>query len=842
MRLSNLLHLYRIRLRKRLVQELLALTGIAVGVALVFAALVANASLEGSVSHLTRGVTGDMPWQVVARGAQGIDARMVDAIRRQPAVRHAASVVEARAVLRGPQGERAVVLFGGDRALARHGGPLLRSFSEAELEDRLALALPAPIAADLGVRFGSKVTIVTSRGAVSTTVGAQLHEGDIGELVRSPVAIAPLPYAQRLAAMRGRVSRILVAPQPGRDAEAVAALRRIAGDGANVLPSDADVDLFAQAALPTRQSTALFSFLAAAVGLLFAMSAVLLTVPQRRRFIIDMRFAGHPPATVAQVVLTDGLALGVAASALGLVIGDQLSRHLFDDVPGYLSFAWPLGDQRVVTWPIVAVSVAAGVLAGCVAVVAPLREVLTRDLATVGAPTAPTSRARRLSWAAVGGGTCLAGTVAILLLAPEAAVLGIALLTASLLLLLPSALGLAVGVLSWFGQWVRSPSPAIAIMELRSRAARTRTLALAATGAAAVFGSVAIGGAHRDLLDGLTASASDIDRNADLWASFPGAPNAFATTPIALSPATVDAVERVPGVEEVRWYRGAFLDVAGRRVWVLAPPAGAPQPMPVSQLGDTPVEPVERALRVGGAIVLSRQLAEDLDVDAGETVRLASPRPLELTVAAVSTNLGWPPGAMVLNGEDFARGWRSSWPTALHIDVAPGASMAAVKAGVRQALGSAMPLTLETTAERERRHHESARQGLSRLTEIKLLVLVAAILAMAAAMGGVLWQRRVILAGLKVDGFTEAELWRAILLEISLLLGVACVTGAAFGFLGQVLLGRALRTVTGFPVFYEPAVPAAIVVLALVGAITAGMLAVAGFLAVRVKPAPEVTV
>ena len=57
---------------------------------------------------------------------------------------------------------------------------------------------------------------------------------------------------------------------------------------------------------------------------------------------------------------------------------------------------------------------------------------------------------------------------------------------------------------------------------------------------------------------------------------------------------------------------------------------------------------------------------------------------------------------------------------------------------------------VETTGERERRHYELAAQGLSRLTQIRLLVLIAAVLAVAGAMGSMIWQRRDLIAFMKV--------------------------------------------------------------------------------------------
>ena len=46
---------------------------------------------------------------------------------------------------------------------------------------------------------------------------------------------------------------------------------------------------------------------------------MLLTVPQRRRLIADLRRDGYPPRTVIAVMMFDAAVLGVLASLLGLL-------------------------------------------------------------------------------------------------------------------------------------------------------------------------------------------------------------------------------------------------------------------------------------------------------------------------------------------------------------------------------------------------------------------------------------------------------------------------------------------------------------------------------------------
>jgi putative ABC transport system permease protein len=302
--------------------------------------------------------------------------------------------------------------------------------------------------------------------------------------------------------------------------------------------------------------------------------------------------------------------------------------------------------------------------------------------------------------------------------------------------------------------------------------------------------------------------------------------------------------DRIRGLDHVRRvgvYRGSLLDVGDHRAWVIAPPASAPRPVPSSQMREGDPAVAAASLRRGGSVVISESIADALDTRVGAVVRLPSPRPTELRVAAVSTNLGWSPGAIVLNADDYARAWGDEAASALHVRTEPGVAPAAVKREIEQALGAGTPLRVETVEERRDRHYAASRDGLSRLTQIALLVLIAAALAMATAMGGLIWQRRPTIAALKVHGYPESELWRALLLESGLLLGTGCSIGALFGLYGQVLLSRALETITGFPVVYSAATPTAAAVLALVTAVAVAMLALPGWLAVRVRPAPGVS-
>jgi putative ABC transport system permease protein len=839
----EILYIYRARLRARLVlvQELLAILGIAVGVALLFASQVASTSLDGSIRQLSSGIVGRASLQLLARDPHGFDERLLGKVRGLPGVSATEPVLEARATVIGPHGRRTVELIASDPRYANLGGALLQRFTAAQLGTLRVIALPAPVAQAIGVDSLQTVGLELGARRLTALMGAKLDAGDIGALVRSPVAIAPLAYAQEASGLRGRLSRILVRAQPGHEREVRTELDALAaGQPLNVEPADIDAQLFAAAAAPANQSEELFSAISALVGFMFAFNAMLVTAHLRRSLVETLRRRGATRTMTVQVLLFDALVLGVLGTLLGLALGEALSMLVFGADPGYLAFAFAVGEQRIVAWQSVALAAAAGLLAACIGVLVPLRDVLTRRLRTASSqdPGAPRRRGRRkrrrgVPRPAVGAGL-LAITTAILLAHPQSAILGCVTLVVALLFLLPVTFDAMLAGFAALQRPLYAASTRIALIELRAPHNRMRSLAIAATGAVAVFGSVAIEGARSNLLRGLDASARAIDSNAAVWVSPQGAANTFTTIPFEGTEART--LSRLPGVSAVGVYRGGFLDWGDRRVWVLAPPSTAAQPIPAGQLVQGEPGSATTAIRRGGWAVLSRALAAAHQLRIGERFTLPSPHPTVLRVAALSTNLAWPSGAVIVNGGQYAHAWGSADVSAYQVQIQPDVSPAAVSARIQRVLGANTALVAETAAQRMRANYATTRQSLSRLSQIGKLVLIAAVLAMAGAMGSMIWQRRPQLAYIKRQGYKRGVLWRALLCESALLLSAGCSLGAGFGIYGQLLLSHALASVTGFPIIFSIGGVTALTSFALVSAAAVVILALPGYLAVRVRP------
>jgi putative ABC transport system permease protein len=833
-RVPNLLYFYRRRLRARLVQELIALVGIAVGVALLFAVQISNTSLNESIVQLTTGLLGKAQVQLAARDPHGFSERAVATVERNAAVRAAAPVLIAQANAVGPRGQRSVMLIGADARLARMGGDLLSSFASNRLVGLHAAVLPEATAKAIGGQFGKDITLELGGQAVRVPVGAIVDHNDVGPLAEAPAIVLPLRYAQQLTDMRGRISRLFVNARQGHERDVEALLHRIAADRLDVAPPNYDSRLFSQAAIPNDQSTSLFAAISTLVGFLFAFNAMLLMARERRNVIAELRMSGFGSVTVAQVLLLDALVLGLLASAAGVALGDQLSRHFFQPAPGYLTLAFPVGTARVVHLQTIAIALAAGVLAVLLATLSPLATLLSdRAIDAVDDGQLGQRDQGRLMhshWLIAAGVGCIAAATAILIGWPGAAMLGIVLLTASMLLTMPALLRGALRIGDRARRRITSVVPVIAIGEIQSSG--SRSVGLAALAAIAVFGSTAIEAAHHDLQHGLNIDARELSAGAAVWVSPTGASNTLATTPFR--PTALIPLIGSPDVASVQVYRGGFLNFEGRRVWVMAPPRTSSQPIPPSEIVTGGVGPTTARFRAGGWAVLSEALAKALGVRIGESFRLAAPHPTTFRLAGVTTNLGWTPGTVIVNADDYRRSWGSVDASALLVDFRRGISPLAGKGLVEHLLGPSSGLTVETAHQRELRHQATAREGLARLTQIATLVLIAAAFAMAAAMGGMIWQRRRRLADLKLAGIDNRRLWKAVLLESAILLGIGCSVGAIYGLYGQQLLDRWLRTATGFPVVDSIGVPVALTSFALVTAVALAIAMLPGYLAARV--------
>lgn len=805
--IRTLLHFYRRHLRVQPLRELMAVIGVAAGVALLFAVQIANSSITGSFEEIVHGVAGRATLEVAARSPEGFDERIDEQVASTPGVRAAAPILSQQVVVIGPKGSRALTLVGVDERLTMLGGKLISQFERlAEASRRGLIVVTQSTAQTIGATPGSTVALKIGERTEHVALDAIVPGDQLGTLAESPIAAASLPVAQILAKLASRVTRILVQPAAGHEAQARQALTRRFGATLNVRPVDTEGWLLSDAAKPEAQLTALFSAISLVVGVILAYNALLLASGERRAFIAYLVQLGAPDKVIVASLAFDALILGIAGSLIGLLAGDAISLLAYRAPPGYLAAAFPIGGQRTLSPQTILISFAAGIFAAFAAAALPAIGLLRSSAAAE-----PESRALLLlrqprfsdSIVFVCGGFLVCVSVGASLLWPAVIVVSLVTFAAGLVLCLPMTVIYTLSVARRAARRSSDPSARLASGELQT--SHTRSIALVATGMIAVFLMVTIGGAVTDVQRAVRAGAEQTGSNADLWIRPGGAENIYATQPFAYAN-TQRALQHLQIVRAVVAYRQSFLDLPDRRMWVIGVPPQVSSPIAESQLVNGPLASAARHLREGGWAVISQTIASQRQLRLGDRFTLPTPSgSSSFRLAATISNYGWLPGTVLLNADDYSKLWHTTRASQLAVTLMPGVPIAQGRLAVQHALPSGSALTVQTADERQSQVSTVLGSTLSRLNQTSAVVLVAAIATVIAMMISAVWQRRGRLDALISIGMSFSQLVRLVLYESGCVLLCGCVIGMASGILGQYLVESWLRHSTGSPIVFAAA-------------------------------------
>lgn len=791
MKPREILHLYQGWVRFRCTRELMAIGGVAIGVALVFSTITANLSIAGSANRIIHSLAGSAQLQVTARRPQGVLERQIMA----PGIAETANILEYPVTIcNGHRIASTQIVGGGAGVIALN--PMI-----ANIPPSSGLILPSNLASSLHVREGSIVTIDARGRQIRQIVGEVLGWETIGSLADSHLAFGSLNYAQRLLGLPGRVSMILIKTVSGKTRLAERELRRMIEPGMEVTNTTIATRLLNQALRPQDQSTLFFALLGTLVGVLLIVTTTMLTLADRRSDITQLRLMGFPTSKLVQIVLSQGVILGGAGSLLGIAIGWWLAVDVFRSNPEYLASAFSLGTGTIISIPLIIGLWWAGVIVTCACV----------GWALVDRPSVVISLTLRHRLLAAAG-VLLIMSLAFVRSAPLLAAL---VLTLALFGSVPAWVNLVMRIAGRPVVWLKWMTRAAGTI----RASPVRSVGLAATAAIGVFGATVAQGSHADLLRGLETGYAHYVQSADLWVASPGdslATNSFPNVDIS-------RLRHVSGVTAARAYYGGWVDMAGRRVWLIS--RSGRNMVPIGEIVHGR-QSAEQRLGSGGWVALSGQLAEEMDARIGSVVTIPTPSgPKQYRLAATTTNLGWSSGVLFLPAVDYVRYWPDAEPSAIEINGYPNLTV------LQRLVGSG--LTVQTSVQRARTADALPRQGLERLSQIAWLLIISATFAVALALGASLWQRRGEFASQRLQSFTSTQLQKILVCEALLIVGSGAVLGAVAGIYGHFAADQYLHDSTGYPIAWTLGVFPVIGIVCLVAAATVLILVVPGRIATR---------
>lgn len=792
------------RLTSRPLRTALSVTAVAAGVAFVFAIQVINLSPEASFRELERAVGGEVDLYMVARTQDGVPVDVFKRIASLPEVAAAAPMSQQLVRISSSGGSSRVGLIGVDRRLRAFHPPAAGTELTGDGdESAIGVYLPPHVAKELNVGVGDRVS-VRYGARVRETLVAGVVEGDAAKALRNvSVALAPLGLAQSLTGTDGRITRVLLKLRDGPAARAEAALATAGGGLMNVTRKGSDAKLFASVSMIERQLASLFAMLTLLIGALLVYNVAALNAFDHRRDVSVLRLAGASRRVILLHAAAESCVVGLAGSILGVVLGRLLLNLLAGHGPTYLAPAFLINTGVVVPIGMVLVSLAAGTLAAVVGASVPTAmQLRTRRLTATETETAApttTSRARMLTvrtavplMIVAAGATMSAAT-------SSNSSAGTAVMMVGGGMLVPS---IVRGALSLSRKIMPRPAGAMQLGISELHALPGRATALATICAMCIGAVVLIGGTTTNFTRGMATLAGQMFDVAELWISVNGNENSIGTE--GFDAGELSRLRAVPGVRDLRPYRLTFVDFHEKRLLVIGYAPGV-----VRRLhGEEFVRGDRRAVSLGlpryGDVAISDALARSEGLRLGQRFSMPTPTGIrQVRYAATITNYGWQPGAITMGWRTFTRAWGNDEASVLGVQVEPGARVAAVRTRLRDSLGLGSPFRVETVPEGKARGDHGVQEGMARIKQARVAILIGTVLAITSALLAAVAQRRRRLASLRAIGMSPTQTFISILAETSFVLLIGAAVGIALGFAGQVLVVMTF-TSAGYPVEFAP--------------------------------------
>jgi putative ABC transport system permease protein len=685
-------------------QLVLALMGLALGVATITAVDIATAS-SGTAFRLSMDAVNGTATHQITGGPAGIDERLYVSMRMSGREIEFAPVVEGYVVVGG----QTLQLIGIDPVIDTRvrgsGSGADRVLGDGNVDAEVRRWFTEPGTVIMTARTAANLGI-SSDTPFELRVGGQVHQArllaaieDEENVGSDTLILTDIAQAQEWLGLIGRLSRIdLRVPEGARGEKAVEALRAELPPGVELYPAERRTQQSLDMTTAFMTNLRAMSLLALLVSVFLIYSAVSFAVIQRRRTFGVLRALGATPGELLRIVLAEAAVLGAIGAGLGLLIGTFIGRKLIALVSRTINdLYFVVAVNEVVIPPqTILKAVLAGWGVSLIAAALPAWEV-TGSAPQLGLRRSVIERrtVRAAAWlvavsaafAVVAGlivwfsdRSLLAGFVALFLLLVSVAALTPAVLR-----------GLARVAASTLGR--SSAIARLAFGEVAGSLSRT-AVAVAALGlaVAAMLGvSIMVESFRTSLRDWLERTL-----RADVYVTAPGP--GFGRYERRLEPEVIEKLLSTPGIAR---------HSESRRV-IVESPSG---PIPIDALNLTPegyrgLQLVEGdAERVPqlferGAVIVSEPLAWRLKLSAGGTLTLSTDHgPREFPIAAVYREYGNDRGNVLMSRNTYRELWNDDSITALGLYLQPGVSPEETVAALRSATSQDQALLIRSNAE-----------------------------------------------------------------------------------------------------------------------------------------------
>lgn len=338
---TALFRLGRRYVSRRLFQSVLFVVGVALGVGMVIAIDIANASSSRAFDLSAQSISGKATHQIIG-SVTGLPTALYRQVRFELNIEAAAPIVEQ--YVRGINvGDQPLRLLGVDpfaeppfrdylTAVSVQGADEAGGAANSTTSDAINAFIAEPgtglVSAALASRFG-----LQTGDSLSIRTGDQQTTVRIVGLLQAPdpasaqainnLLLTDIATAQEITGMRGRISRIdLILPAD----YAVEQIEGILPAGVQLTTPNAENSAINQMTAAFNLNLQALSLLALVVGVFLIYNTVTFSVIQRRPMIGVLRALGATRAQIFTLVLGEALLLGVIGTVIGLALGIIMGR------------------------------------------------------------------------------------------------------------------------------------------------------------------------------------------------------------------------------------------------------------------------------------------------------------------------------------------------------------------------------------------------------------------------------------------------------------------------------------------------------------------------------------
>jgi putative ABC transport system permease protein len=773
-------------------QLLLAIVGVALGVAMVVSIDLAAESTHSAFALSMQAMTGRYTHHITG-GPAGLPESFFTRLRVTEGLRKSAPAIEGYVTVNGSTLRLAGFDAFSERNLrsrfvkAARGNQAIRLLTEPD-----TVMVSALTGQRLGVRPGEALEASINGKPHKLTVVAYVEGDEAPDPALEGLVLADIATVQELLGRVGMLDRIdlILDEDTKREAE----LRKL-------LPPGAELESAAGRNSATQNMTAAFelnlramSLLALLVGTFLIYNTMAFSVLQRRELLATLRILGATRVQLLREILIEAAVLGWVGGVLGLAFGilaAQALLHLVTRTINDLYFVLTV-TEFMLDPMILLRGMCLGVAAAVLAALGPALEAAWASPLASRARSGVENTARRgLPWLAAGG--MLAMAIALGLLQSSGAglipaIAGVFLLLLGYGLLTPLLL---LGFAALTVRLARLGNAWLVRLAVRGVAASVSRAGLAIA-ALTIAVAVSVGvGTMIESFRGTIAQWLDQILQADIYIATP-------STAARFSPPLPDGLQeklgRIAGVDKTGTGRRIIISTALGESELLAldPPY---LDTPGFRFKQADGKALWRTFPHMEAVFVSEPYAQRHGLNVGDRVQLTTDvGPVALPVAGIFFDYRSDQGLIVMHRSLYDRFWKDGANTSVGLYLQPGADLAKVRWEVERLLAKeSQALLVRSNREIRAASLETFERTFAITQVLRLLAVGVAFVGILSALMAFQYERRRELAVLRATGLTPAQAGWLVLLQTGFMGLTAGLLSIPLGLAVAVALVRVIN-------------------------------------------------